>query len=184
MEKHPHARGEDVYHTDSGANHEETPPRTWGRPCRNDKKLLAKRNTPTHVGKTIITATKTARKRNHPHARGEDGAHYRRTHGILETPPRTWGRRPARHLVRGDDRNTPTHVGKTCAPFRRERSRQKHPHARGEDSSTVNQVFVPFETPPRTWGRQGLSVAFLYATRNTPTHVGKTGPHCRPDEAQ
>ena len=114
--------------------------------------------------------------KKHPHARGEDDNHGNENGPKEETPPRTWGRRCSLQENARYFRNTPTHVGKTCAPFRRERSRQKHPHARGEDSSTVNQVFVPFETPPRTWGRQGLSVAFLYATRNTPTHVGKTLP--------
>ena len=52
VEKHPHARGEDVYHTDSGANHEETPPRTWGRHILVCECKPEIRNTPTHVGKT------------------------------------------------------------------------------------------------------------------------------------
>ena len=50
----------------------------------------------------------------------------------------------------------------------------KHPHARGEDRSNVQPGSCKAETPPRTWGRQSGSVYALLASRNTPTHVGKT----------
>ena len=50
----------------------------------------------------------------------------------------------------------------------------KHPHARGEDDAPVFADLIQIETPPRTWGRLAYLVAYRWARRNTPTHVGKT----------
>ena len=55
---------------------------------------------------------------------------------------------------------------------------RKHPHARGEDRMGCCHFRLCQETPPRTWGRHGGNRGGAMATRNTPTHVGKTG-HCR-----
>ena len=172
----------------------ETPPRTWGRlPKATDWSLLWG-NTPTHVGKTVHTAWDLGMAEKHPHARGED----RRSAGAKtfrqETPPRTWGRHPLLVLFGGDDRNTPTHVGKTsrCCPGTQSHRKhpthvgktisvmskctmqKKHPHARGEDSNTLLIWIAKPETPPRTWGRLAPFKGFPAAARNTPTHVGKT----------
>ena len=72
-EKHPHARGEDVAKAVNERLGEETPPRTWGRLTHVLFPNQEKRNTPTHVGKTL----------NHEDMGTE----------TVETPPRTWGRR-------------------------------------------------------------------------------------------
>ena len=72
------------------------------------------------------------------------------------------------------ERNTPTHVGKTCAREVQNSIREKHPHARGEDDAPVFADLIQVETPPRTWGRQLEKLQTSYQTRNTPTHVGKT----------
>ena len=91
-----------------------------------------------------------------------------------ETPPRTWGRPSEMPSLGIIDRNTPTHVGKTCAREVQNSIREKHPHARGEDVKPLALTFRRPETPPRTWGRPGGRLQTLYGMRNTPTHVGKT----------
>ena len=91
----------------------ETPPRTWGRQSFGQARKRIKRNTPTHVGKTVPRITHGACRGKHPHARGEDVMSPFYLLMILETPPRTWGRRPAAMEAGITSRNTPTHVGKT-----------------------------------------------------------------------
>ena len=53
FQKHPHARGEDTRKPDVAAYAGETPPRTWGRRQKKLREINKKRNTPTHVGKTL-----------------------------------------------------------------------------------------------------------------------------------
>ena len=53
--------------------------------------------------------------------------------------------------------------------------KEKHPHARGEDTQLVELVSSPLETPPRTWGRRRDHAPDTLDAGNTPTHVGKTG---------
>ena len=190
--KHPHARGEDVHHTDSGANHGETPPRTWGRRVIIPFDKVPRGNTPTHVGKTDPRPPRRCTPRKHPHARGEDAGSSKIYGGRTETPPRTWGRPPPRTWgrrrelqdLRWKDGNTPTHVGKTGAAPGRHLPFWKHPHARGEDRHTVEILPGHGETPPRTWGRRKGSPQSGLAGRNTPTHVGKTRGKHVPHTAQ
>ena len=110
----------------------------------------------------------------HPHVRGEDSSQNLSVRRRLETPPRAWGRRKrvsnAAHLVR----NTPTCVGKTYRPQRRERRREKHPHVRGEDSHSFPSSPAVSETPPRAWGRRNPGRSGRRRRGNTPTCVGKT----------
>ena len=56
-------------------------------------------------------ATVTTKK--HPHARGEDLQNQIYDKVKEETPPRTWGRQEENENEDADNRNTPTHVGKT-----------------------------------------------------------------------
>ena len=53
LEKHPHARGEDSGEQGGRIGKTETPPRTWGRHSLVAHGSLYRRNTPTHVGKTL-----------------------------------------------------------------------------------------------------------------------------------
>ena len=55
-EKHPHARGEDFLAVKSFFFLLETPPRTWGRLMVHGLRPLVDRNTPTHVGKTLLAS--------------------------------------------------------------------------------------------------------------------------------
>ncbi len=74
--------------------------------------------------------------------------------GLLETPPRAWGRHDSAVMSSMTDRNTPTSVGKT----------QHWPNIAGRVT----------ETPPRAWGRQRLAPDVVGVVGNTPTSVGKT----------
>jgi len=51
-----------------------------------------------------------------------------------ETPPRMWGRRASSKRALFENRNTPTHVGKTKSKRTNAKSIKKHPHACGEDA--------------------------------------------------
>ena len=133
VRKHPHARGEDDWPLLQSYCQEETPPRTWGRRRVWVGKELPRRNTPTHVGKTLTSSSHFLPPQKHPHARGEDVGTILVVSGMMETPPRTWGRRSASFINNGTSRNTPTHVGKTGRRKESAQAYEKHPHARGED---------------------------------------------------
>ena len=156
-EKHPHARGEDSINANQKSSWIETPPRTWGRLGSSGTGAVHIRNTPTHVGKTVYVLDRHDIIRKHPHARGED--FFTEVFG---------------YPLSG---NTPTHVGKTQDKDKLLAKFKKHPHARGEDLYTVNNFFSLLETPPRTWGRRSGRFHQPNNVRNTPTHVGKTGPN-------
>ena len=53
----------------------------------------------------------------------------------------------------GDQRNTPTCVGKTNLFRTLISGVMKHPHVRGEDKKTTPLQNRNVETPPRAWGR-------------------------------
>ena len=90
--KHPHARGEDRLVICATPSIGETPPRTWGRLSLSAAFMAARRNTPTHVGKTYVQALSACLMAKHPHARGEDLEDPFGVASDSETPPRTWGR--------------------------------------------------------------------------------------------
>ena len=126
------------------------------------------------MGKTSSSHGLTRITEKHPHARGEDAVGRDRKIEYIETPPRTWGRREDPCMPIHQKRNTPTHVGKTRRSLHADPSKEKHPHARGEDSRMGSKLCVQRETPPRTWGRRITAYSHIVYLGNTPTHVGKT----------
>ena len=70
--KHPHERGEDLWHRNTRRKRGETPPRAWGRLLDAKAASAGQRNTPTSVGKTGLGYGISVRKQKHPHERGED----------------------------------------------------------------------------------------------------------------
>ncbi len=95
--KHPHACGEDINFCFGQRAGEETPPRMWGRLPQGRHCAPEVRNTPTHVGKTWLSACQTQPIRKHPHACGEDQSRAQSQAVVMETPPRMWGRH--QHIV-------------------------------------------------------------------------------------
>ena len=110
-------------------------------------------NTPTRVGKTAGEGAAPSEEEKHPHAGGEDFRLVTASLTRAETPPRGWGRLDEKGNLREGYRNTPTRVGKTGKRHGRKLSREKHPHAGGEDRRVrvINPRYQ--ETPPRGWGR-------------------------------
>ena len=106
--------------------------------------------------------------------RGEDDGDDERPETRMEIPPHAWGRRNREKILIPLHRNTPTCVGKTTPVPSVYKSREKHPHMRGEDPSTVTTPPETMETPPHAWGRLGLSGDSGLSPGNTPTCVGKT----------
>ena len=51
---------------------------------------------------------------------------------------------------------------------------KKHLHGRGEDPVWYSPRWIVVETPPRTWRRLRLSIAYLFQIGNTSTDVEKT----------
>ena len=111
-------------------------------------------NTPTCVGKTARRMRHAARRRKHPHMRGED---------LLFLFP-----------TRFPIRNTPTCVGKTAVRAYFNAYRRKHPHMRGEDGFEPPRMVSLRETPPHAWGRPAKQLPGMPTGGNTPTCVGKT----------
>ena len=70
--------------------------------------------------------------------------------------------------------NTPTSVGKTLQLRPDIGDQGKHPHKRGEDSGTAQELQFAQETPPQAWGRRCDPVIGIGVNGNTPTSVGKT----------
>ena len=157
-EKHPHVRGEDAAVIEQRSDDWETPPRAWGRLCASVTGPLKAGNTPTCVGKTVLAVCRSATTRKHPHVRGEDRPHAKRTTQPMETPPRAWGRlqKPRREVEAVG--NTPTCVGKTSTRLDTRPPLRKHPHVRGEDFSAAYINWSRTETPPRAWGRPRIVV--------------------------
>ena len=131
-------------------------------------------NTPTCVGKTFFAFFRETSLKKHPHVRGEDWHHRCPGHRNGETPPRAWGRPHRLRLAFVYLRNTPTCVGKTLAVPILTSPSKKHPHVRGEDSSTPSPCDSDGRTPPRAWGRPRFWFRCDSPGGNTPTCVGKT----------
>ena len=132
------------------------------------------RNTPTGVGKTRQKVVKIASLQKHPPGRGEDLVAIANKLEIPETPPRAWGRLAIHRSRKDSVRNTPTGVGKTPMNVSIMFWFLKHPHGRGEDHPCRLNDCRSEETPPRAWGRLGISPTAMNFGRNTPTGVGKT----------
>ncbi len=112
------------------------------------------------------------------------------------SPPRVWGRPIYQSRQTFGNRFTPTRVGTTFCGSRLQACAPVHPHACGDDASSVTIRRVRCGSPPRVWGRLsfdslrpmmnldgspprvwGRRLAFyvrLLRSRFTPTRVGTT----------
>ena len=189
---HPHARGDDAGKDTYFATLNGSPPRPWGRPIPLPTQLRRVRFTPTPVGTTTRESPRTVAAAVHPHARGDDPLTWLWTAACIGSPPRPWGRQPARIGQARRQRFTPTPVGTTDAlalgcqrvavhphargddyPGRRGRYRDAvHPHARGDDWVKPWAIANYFGSPPRPWGRRSSTCPRGAITRFTPTPVG------------
>ena len=153
LKKHPHSCGEDPPSQFRRAVGQETPPLVWGRQSASERSGVGSRNTPTRVGKTANPCQTNASNRKHPHSCGEDLVDPAAVCAVLETPPLVWGRRSGTVPLAGQQRNTPTRVGKTWTPSFSSLANEKHPHSCGEDLHWIATGGTNEETPPLVWGR-------------------------------
>ncbi len=88
---HPHVRGEHTVHVAGTCVSMDSPPRAWGARVLVGAQHADGRLTPTCVGSTRAVMSRAARRRTHPHVRGEHA--YARVKAIeaTDSPPRTWG---------------------------------------------------------------------------------------------
>ena len=74
---------------------------------------------------------------------------------IVGSPPCTWGQR--------------------CGPMPPNGACSVHPHAHGDNSSSLSGFFAPFGSPPCTWGQRRVFLRSPHAVgRFTPMHMGTT----------
>ncbi len=151
---HPHVRGEDVRAASVASAAAGSPPRAWGRLKFGDQRVGVGRFTPTCVGKTTRTPTRSSRLTVHS--------------------PRAWGRRGYDQATGYMYRFTPTCVGKTVGLRRERQWRTVHPHVRGEDGLLAVVEGGEDGSPPRAWGRLLVRAKGIACPRFTPTCVGKT----------
>ena len=77
------------------------------------------------------------------------------------TPPRAWGGRLFLERARTRRGNTPTCVGRTNDQYGKTPEAQEHPHVRGEDLRKAAEKVKRQGTPPRAWGGQEATCAFI-----------------------
>jgi len=110
----------------------------------------------------------------HPHACGENVLNPYLGTGQLGTSPRVWGKQNATGLSDQSPRYIPTRVGKTWQFGHGETKATVHPHACGENATSLYSRFPSNGTSPRVWGKQMLRLTWENGGRYIPTRVGKT----------
>src|SRR4051794_24877556 len=90
------------------------------------------------------------------------------------SPPRTWGGLLVGVATAGRPRFTLTHAGRTNFATGQTRLPTVHPHARGEDMTSLPRSLSQRGSPPRTWGGPIAVLPGSHRDRFTPTHVGRT----------
>ena len=135
--------------------------------------VLASRNIPTRVGRSIQRPGKISAFSEHPHAGGEKGNIPCIL--ILErgTSPRAWGEVVVEDDVDELGRNIPTGVGRRLSRSRGTPSRSEHPHGRGEKATARGIPRHASGTSPRAWGEDRSVRRPRLAVRNIPTGVGR-----------
>ncbi|KWX02922.1 hypothetical protein LI90_3971 [Carbonactinospora thermoautotrophica] len=131
---HPHVRGEDSTKGARTIMANDSPPRAWGGQARVVVPALARRLTPTCVGRTVAPFAKKRSLWTHPHVRGEDSLRITPVRERDDSPPRAWGGHPGHSAARQGLGLTPTCVGRTGGRGPAVGSAGTHPHVRGEDS--------------------------------------------------
>jgi len=151
---HPHARGENSNLGQDEVDEAGPSPRTWGELVLSFLCHLSFRTIPTHVGRTAEVAAGPGRLTDHPHARGENAAAADPRHGPVGPSPRTWGE--LQHVLSRplQVRTIPTHVGRTKPCSSPAVPPPDHPHARGENESSIIFLATSCGPSPRTWGER------------------------------
>ncbi len=85
----------------------------WGKPPNAQYLQYGYRITPTRVGKTCPWYSRRDRRKDHPHACGENMPTTFKIALTMGSPPRVWGKQGTDMYALTYTRITPTRVGKT-----------------------------------------------------------------------
>ncbi len=170
---HPHARGEELPEVAAVMREGGPSPRAWGRVRHSRREEHDRRTIPTRVGKRSSRLIAAALARDHPHARGEEGAPCQGAGPLLGPSPRAWGRVPRAAARMRTARTIPTRVGKSAFFVSRCLANSDHPHARGEEFWRPHSRTASVGPSPRAWGRADGGGRDERALRTIPTRVGK-----------
>ena len=190
---HPHVRGERVTARAKSSYLYGSPPRAWGarrlygsnsltgpvhphvrgeRDLGEGPGIRALRFTPTCVGSAKGASRRRGSLPVHPHVRGERPVASSSMVQLIGSPPRAWGARGGRHVLRRRVRFTPTCVGSATATACPTTAVSVHPHVRGERVGRHDASGQNNGSPPRAWGARRSRVLHFRLQRFTPTCVG------------
>ncbi len=110
-----------------------SPPRAWGQLPPPAVSTRQPRFTPTCVGTTLDHLTALPVRSVHPHVRGDNHRHSRRTRDDGGSPPRAWGQLVHHYADVTITRFTPTCVGTTQSVPSQYAGLSVHPHVRGDN---------------------------------------------------
>ncbi len=145
--------------------------------------LVDERFTPTPVGTTrIIGGASGGLVDSPPRLWGRRGSKYSRSASCPGSPPRLSGRRRSRrHNGRWYHGSPPRLWGRRSPPDNTIPALPVHPHACGNDMERSGLGMLPFGSPPRLWGRRSSHDPHpVVDLRFTPTPVGTTAALLRP----
>ena len=111
-----------------------SPPRVWGKCLTSSVSRASPRFTPTGVGKICSWFVGGWACAVHPHGCGENHAFLENLKGGFGSPPRVWGKLPARYSAAGGGRFSPTGVGKMSSVHKPMLTSPVHPHGCGENA--------------------------------------------------
>ena len=171
---HPHRCGENLRRCKRPMRSEGSPPQVWGKRFCTLTFGLARRFTPTGVGKTKSCGALLISRTVHPHRCGENATVNKLLDDGYGSPPQVWGKRFLAGAAWHEPRFTPTGVGKTkFAPANTIRY-AVHPHRCGENAGGGSDWRRRGGSPPQVWGKPPTPPGQTATGRFTPTGVGKT----------
>ncbi len=171
---HPHLRGEHESNQALPDGMPGSPPPAWGAHMDNGVSQDSMRITPTCVGSTPVRRFKQACGRDHPHLRGEHVDPDSINWGIEGSPPPAWGALKLKFQPQLKTRITPTCVGSTSTGQTSTKTKEDHPHLRGEHSRKTIAKIQKVGSPPPAWGARYIRLHATIKERITPTCVGST----------
>ncbi len=171
---HPHAGGENANDKARFSASGGPSPRGWGELPPESIESQKARTIPTRVGRTSPAPRPNRESADHPHAGGENDPNRHIVHRGHGPSPRGWGeqRHPLRPAL--EVRTIPTRVGRTPPWPPASRRETDHPHAGGENASTLACSSSAAGPSPRGWGELARATVANAGGRTIPTRVGRT----------
>ena len=149
-------------------------PRGWGERPQAAGVVAPWGTIPTRVGRTWRLYSRSRRRKDHPHAGGENSPGNDGARWSGGPSPRGWGEREKDRSYKAGDRTIPTRVGRTPACVQYWPVSEDHPHAGGENPTRRATQGTPGGPSPRGWGELGQERQVIRSVRTIPTRVGRT----------